>query len=979
MKKSLVKILSVFLVVVTLATSLPITVFATDDDVQNGQTVSTDMGDMSITATNSFGEMITDSLNGQTEEMDSGHYISDVEYDSNSAVITFVTKQDCTIRVAAYEENTGRMITSASVGALAEDTEAVVEFVDELPDYFVLKAFMLDDNAAPLCKAYTCNEMTKVYEDFAATTVDDYDEDKVINLDEDETTNFLVMSDETTTITNDGKTNALVSYDDETGVYTFDNIDEQITSLRKDDIFYFDNGNVEELTFIKVGAVDIDGTTAYITEAEASLEEVFDVVKIDNEMTSGEFALNEDEELEEGVTYLGCEEVEEPQDEVSTFGWGDETSVTFNHVFKIEKDIEPETTVKIKKVDLSGSIKFTGTVGVTVVGTFKFYISDKFSEIEFTLTPSVGLNVKIEGIGRLEIKLKSFDISPCAGVFVGITPKIVAEITGTVSFDARLKFTLGIGYNSDDGLVNKSEKPNFKPEIKVEGEIFIGVDLAPYVSVVSKKLVQLQLGTEIGAKLTSTMSSIQDETHLCEECLDGRIDLVGEITGKFILGEDTKFEKELSVNFVNLRIKIADFYYSFTMDDFGWLDHCPNSLTVRGKCGKNLEWAYNYQTETLTITGKGKMFDYENDNAPWFDYRFDGIKKIVIGNSVKSIGEYAFFRCDELTTVEIGKGLTEIGDNAFGDCNNLTDVYYSGTKDEWDEIKIGENNDGLNNATYYFDESVIVNGTCGENVTWSFNESTGALTISGIGAMNDYDYDNRPWEKYEDNIKKVVINNGVTTIGEYAFFSCYSLTSITIPDSVTTIGDFAFAYCDSLTSVTIPDSVTTIGYRAFDDCDSLTSVIIPDSVTTIGDWAFDYCDSLTDVYYSGTEEQWNKITIGSGNGHLTNATIHYNSTGATYFLRSNRSNVMSFAMKNTSDLTVYNATASNAVSGNEYVVIVLKNSTNINNFTDNDILYIDQKTAETDGEISFTYIPKADEDSVVYIVGVFSDSDSVKQ
>lgn len=365
------------------------------------------------------------------------------------------------------------------------------------------------------------------------------------------------------------------------------------------------------------------------------------------------------------------------------------------------------------------------------------------------------MNVSIVGVGRFEIKLKSFDISPCAGVYVGISPKIVAEVTGTVSFDARLKFTLGIGYNSDDGLVNKSEKPNFKPEIKVEGEIFIGVDLAPYVSVVSKKLVQLQLGTEIGAKLTSTMSSIQDETHLCEECLDGRIDLVGEITGKFILGEDTKFEKELSVNFVNLKIKIADFYYSFTKNDFGWLDHCPNSLTVRGKCGKNLEWAYNYQTETLTITGKGKMFDYENDNVPWFDYRFDGIKKIVIGNSVKSIGEYAFYFCGELTMVEIGKGLIEIGDNAFGDCDNLTDVYYSGTKDEWNEIKIGENNDGLNNATYYFDESVIVNGTCGENLTWTFDDSTGTLTISGIGAMYDYIYDNRPWESYKDNIKKL--------------------------------------------------------------------------------------------------------------------------------------------------------------------------------------------------------------------------------
>ena len=87
----------------------------------------------------------------------------------------------------------------------------------------------------------------------------------------------------------------------------------------------------------------------------------------------------------------------------------------------------------------------------------------------------------------------------------------------------------------------------------------------------------------------------------------------------------------------------------------------------------------------------------------------------------------------------------------------------------------------------------------------------------------------------------------VTSVGDYAFYECRSLTSVTIPDSVTTIGSYAFSDCSSLTSVTIPDGVTTIGDDAFSDCSSLTSVTIPDSVTTIGDYAFYYCDSLTSV------------------------------------------------------------------------------------------------------------------------------------
>ena len=134
-----------------------------------------------------------------------------------------------------------------------------------------------------------------------------------------------------------------------------------------------------------------------------------------------------------------------------------------------------------------------------------------------------------------------------------------------------------------------------------------------------------------------------------------------------------------------------------------------------------------------------------------------------------------------------------------------------------------------------------------DNLTWTL-DADGTLNISGMGAMKDYGYDSNRNPVYKNsNVKKVVIEDGVTSIGESAFFYCSSLTSITIPDSVTSIGDYAFFNCSSLTSITIPDSVTSIGESAFYGCSSLTSITIPDSVTSIGNSAFSYCSRLTSI------------------------------------------------------------------------------------------------------------------------------------
>ena len=137
-----------------------------------------------------------------------------------------------------------------------------------------------------------------------------------------------------------------------------------------------------------------------------------------------------------------------------------------------------------------------------------------------------------------------------------------------------------------------------------------------------------------------------------------------------------------------------------------------------------------------------------------------------------------------------------------------------------------------------------------DNLTWTLT-ADGTLTISGTGAMKDYNAAENLSPAYmNSDVKKVVIEDGVTSIGELAFFKCSSLTNITIPDSVTCIEYAAFHGCSSLSSITIPNSVTSIGIYAFVICSSLTSITIPDGVTSIGYGAFSECSSLKTISLS---------------------------------------------------------------------------------------------------------------------------------
>ena len=156
-------------------------------------------------------------------------------------------------------------------------------------------------------------------------------------------------------------------------------------------------------------------------------------------------------------------------------------------------------------------------------------------------------------------------------------------------------------------------------------------------------------------------------------------------------------------------------------------------------------------------------------------------------------------------------------------------------------------------------------------IDWELSDD-GTLTISGSEKMKDYVLSSpAPWYNDRKKIKRVVIKDGVTSIGDRAFYGCSNITSVTIPNSVTSIGDYAFRDC-SITSVTIPNSVTSIGNCAFEYCIGLTSITIPNSVKSIGHRAFYYCLGLTSVTIGNSVTSIGESAFEYCNG-LTSITI----------------------------------------------------------------------------------------------------------
>ena len=800
--KKMKKLLALLIVISIVSTSMGTAVFASSDlpaEIQSDQKTESEdnlqnNANIDVEGTDSVGDILALAISEENEKSEerqkSVNSITGLDFSENNASVEYQTEEDAEIVVAVYDEQHSRMLASGNTDASKDGTVASVTITGDMPQYFVATAFLLDkESHEALCDSFTTEMYTKDIQDLKNSTTDNYDQDKVVQLEEgNKDTNFAVFNDETKVVTEDSEKNQIKDNGD--GTYTITNMDDTLSDLKAGDTIACSYSDGTFL-LIKAGSIQSDGTTIIVTEdTDAGLTDYFDYVKIEADSSQGEMEID-NSLLEDGVT---------PTSDVQEAGYSShEASISRSVSYNASKEFE-------------SGVKLTGNFTYGFMFTVDVYVTSQYQYLSIKNEVNAGISVDISGkLAQKEIPLGRIEVQPVPCINVGFTPSFVVEASAKIEWSGEISACIGGAYDGNTGFKNLSTWPSCDSSLKMEGKLFIGIKATPYVSFISDKLAKASLSFTGGTEIIATNNiygAADGKLHECTLCLGGKVyaNLALELETDFL---KDKVKKTKSYNLA--KIKISDFYYSTDHDEFGWTT-CPYisypvKVSAKDKDGNNITG-----TTTITVTGK------------------ESGKAVKIKDKTSKILDSVTLTDSEEKTVYLPNGAYVVH-AVNGDQQGEADLTVTGGETE---VKLNL-------------EAIIASGVDG-NITWKLM-GNGTLYIDGKGDMPDY-RDVGPWYASYVNdhkILKVIIGKGVTSIGGYAFRECSRLKSIEIPDSVTSIGWHAFNCCSSLSRIAVPDGVTSIGMGAFNSCSSLRSIEIPDSITSIEDSVFSGCSSLNSI------------------------------------------------------------------------------------------------------------------------------------
>lgn len=740
--------------------------YAQTEQEQAGQ-AEVDTSNMSVSATNSFGQLLVNGMEGQNADADgSTNRITNVTMNGRTANVQYVLDGTADLMVAIYTDGTEEeMVASGTteVSGNADNGAAQVSIVGDIPETYTIKAFLLDKtDHSPLSSAYTDVSHTQVMVDLDKATVNDFPEDRVINLDDQDNTNFAVVNKETTLLTYEDNTageNQLLSEDDTSLVYTFGNAGAEIRNLQPGDILTYEYAP-GELLIARVQDITVNGDIVTI-QGDDTLEptDVFDILKIEEFADSGEL-VHSDEGMDPAVTYLGTS-----------------TGVDAENKFEIKDGAISDNVPIVDNVThefaLNGTLKDIkdGMLSVTVNGEaslfanidFAYYIA--WNKQWIALSSQVSISGKISVGGAISAKvplgpLHTPKMLKKIGIEAEITPNIVLELSGQITFKFSYEQRMLLGYSTMGGFQNLSEPAKGKVEPVMDDDkstsktisIFAGLEIGPKVQLGDELLwveFKLKGGVKASAEPLGTGEGVR---HECAQCLDFTEKLTGKLTIKLILLKKDLVNVGVPEEINLLDIPIGNWYWSLTFGEVGE-GTCPH-LTYHVQISVK-----NHRESGITI--------YE---------------KLTSGTQMKF--------------VELGKT----------DENGTLQVYLpTGNHDLM--ASIGKQNySGMAMITGSPTEIELSQERTeqpDEPEKSDYTIENGRLTIYNENMMMDYARaEDTPWYGSRDEITYILTQYGVKKISSYAFADCNKVAEVYIGDEITEIGDYAFSGCSSLKKIT---------------------------------------------------------------------------------------------------------------------------------------------------------------------------------
>lgn len=798
-----------------------------------------DTSDVSMEATDSFGKLLLNSIDSQEGTQEGENRIIGVTVSGSTATVDYVAAEKADIVVAVYTDDTAeRMTASGTIEAsVTQDGEgkstATVQLTGTIPNSFLVKAFLLDKaEHAPLSNEFTNSAYTKDIQDLEGSDISDFPEDRVVNLDDNNDTNFAVVNENVILVDATQSVGQMTISENGDGSYTITNADEKTKNLKTGDLFvYQDNDGI---LVLQIENIDVAGNTVTISGNEdLELIDVFDVVKIQS-YDDGSQLEYDGTGVDEDVHYQGAGVVQDPLEETNTL-FEDLTdgdfSATLAQKFVIGKDdFYKDEENPNDETHITSKFGINAVLNLKITAKLQYLINADKQTMSFTLNNEISGGVEAKYTEEIRIDLGVFK-KEFPGVYLNYTPQFVfkGDVTGTFYY----KLTQKQGYSLENRTItNISERPVQEFSIKISGTVYLGVEMAPSLKIGLYKLLkphteenlfklaEIKLTATVGAEgtITSTLvlnkpeenkltnASLGDSVHICNTCLGA--DFYAKIT--LSVGIDIIGVWKTDASIMDLREHVYTCYYSQDFKEFGE-GSCPHKMYL---VNISIDSAYNPVGAEVFIVNK------------------DGTEQ-SIGNLTGSTGNYCYME----------PGAYTLKTTVNGDKFDCSFTVKDASMDVTLEYRKGGSTGGGSTG------ETTSSGTCGENLTWTLDEN-GTLTISGTGPMKDYTYEDkeRPWNK--DDVKKIIIKKGVTTVGSYVFLGHHNLTQVEIPEGVVSIGDDAFSMCENLEAISFPQSLTKIGVSAFEFCEGLTKVEIPKNVTKIGASAFSWCTGLKSVQLS---------------------------------------------------------------------------------------------------------------------------------